>query len=212
MSALPAPHILIVCTGNICRSPLAEQLLRAKLLAAGVDVTVSSAGTQAMVGGAMTPEAHDLSLQLGSVTAEHTPRQLTAQMLANADLVLTATRDHRRDAVTLFPRATRYTFTLNQFARLVDAAAAESAAAAADPALSEPHPFPADPPAVSAFADFVAAIAATRGMQPSPTPPTLDDIEDPYRRSATVYAQVAAVIDGSVTAVAAALSTALVPR
>ena len=52
-----APRILIVCTGNICRSPLAEQLLRQNLTAAGIDAVVTSAGTRAMTGSAMTPEA-----------------------------------------------------------------------------------------------------------------------------------------------------------
>ncbi|TFB71830.1 hypothetical protein E3O06_11235 [Cryobacterium glaciale] len=235
-TGLSVPHILIVCTGNICRSPLAEQVLRARLLAAGSGVTVASAGTQAVVGGAMTPEAAALALKLGSASTVHTPRQLTADMLAQADLVLTATRDHRRDVVTLFPKATRYTFTLNQFARLVDAAA-ESAALAASPSApstSAPGPgpetgptidhgpgsvtwaraadAPAAQPAASAFAAFVASIAATRGLQPSPTPPTRDDIDDPYRQNASVYSRVAAIIDDSVTTVAAAISTALAAR
>lgn len=241
------PHILIVCTGNICRSPLAEQMLRARLLAAGARVTVASAGTQAVVGGAMTPEAAALALQLGSASTDHTPRQLTANMLAQADLVLTATRDHRRDVVTLYPKATRYTFTLNQFARLVDAAdssapssssapgpesgpmidhgpgsvtwarAADTSASpapASAPASPAPAsaPAPATQPTASAFAAFVASIAATRGLQPSPTPPTRDDIDDPYRQNASVYSRVAAVIDDSVTTVVAAISTALAAR
>ena len=223
-SAGPVPHILIVCTGNICRSPLAEQVLRAKLLAAGARVTVSSAGTRAVVGGAMTPEATALAVQLGSDVTDHTPRQLTANMLAEADLVLTATRDHRRDVVTLFPKVTRYTFTLNQFARLVAAAASADAPAGpatsggpASPATSAGPGSPADPdpapqPAASAFAAFVASIAATRGLQPSPTPPTRDDIDDPYRQNASVYSRVAAVIDDSVTTIAAAIVTALAAR
>ena len=117
-----APRILIVCTGNICRSPLAEQLLRQNLTAAGIDAVVTSAGTRAMTGSAMTPEAAALSSQYGASNTDHVARQLTEKLIADADLVLTATRDHRRDVVTMLPKATRYTFTLNQFARLVAAA------------------------------------------------------------------------------------------
>ena len=102
--------------------------------------------------------------------------------------MLTATRDHRRDVVTMLPKATRYTFTLNQFARLVAAA--------------EPTRPPLD------FAAYVADVASTRGLHPSPNPPTLDDVDDPYRQSAAVYARAAAAINASVTTITAALVAA----
>ena len=183
-----APRILIVCTGNICRSPLAEQLLRQNLTAAGIDAVVTSAGTRAMTGSAMTPEAAALSSQYGASNTDHVARQLTEKLIADADLVLTATRDHRRDVVTMLPKATRYTFTLNQFARLVAAA--------------EPTRPPLD------FAAYVADVASTRGLHPSPNPPTLDDVDDPYRQSAAVYARAAAAINASVTTITAALVAA----
>ena len=186
-----APRILIVCTGNICRSPLAEQLLRESLTAAGIDAVVSSAGTSAMTGSAMTPEAAALSAQYGASNTDHIAQQLTEKLIADADLVLTATRDHRRDVVTLLPKSTRYTFTLNQFARLV----------APDPDAATTTP-PPDFPA------YVASVAATRGLQPSPIPPTLDDVEDPYRQPAAVYARAAAAINASVTTITAALVAA----
>ena len=186
---MSAVRILLVCTGNICRSPLAEQLLRARFQALGLQAEVRSAGTRAMVASPMTDEAAALALKYGAHSIDHSARQLTEQLVADADLILTATRDHRREVVTLLPKATRYTFTLNQFARLVSAAEAE--------------------PSASAFSAFVASIAATRGLHPSPNPPTLDDIDDPYRQSAAVYSRVAAIIDDSVTTIAAALAPAL---
>jgi len=53
--------VLMVCTGNICRSPVAERLLRAQTEAVGLPVVVHSAGTQSMVGHGMTPEAAHLA-------------------------------------------------------------------------------------------------------------------------------------------------------
>ncbi|MDJ0351060.1 low molecular weight phosphatase family protein [Cryobacterium sp. PH29-G1] len=220
---MSVPRILLVCTGNICRSPLAEQLLRARMEALGVRAEVSSAGTRAMVASAMTAEAAALSLQHGAPSTEHAARQLTEGLVRDADLVLTATRDHRREVVTLLPKATRYTFTLNQFARLLAAppALAQSPGPGPETGPTIDHgpgstrwapradaPAPAQPPA-SAFADFIASIAATRGLHPSPTPPALDDIDDPYRQSAAVYTRVAAIIDDSVTSIAAALAPVL---
>ncbi|WP_104089035.1 hypothetical protein [Cryobacterium sp. N19] len=253
---MSAPRILLVCTGNICRSPLAEQLLRARCDALGLLVEVHSAGTRAMVASPMTAEAAALSLKHGAHDTEHAARQVTEQLVGEADLILTATRDHRREVVTLLPKATRYTFTLNQFARLVSAVESPSdppsssipgpgpetgpslepgpgsptwvrradvptSAATAEsplPVVSQqdrqpfeaaPQPASATQPAASAFSAFVASIAATRGLHPSPTPATLDDIDDPFRQSVVVYTRVAAIIDDSVTTIAAALAPAL---
>ncbi|MDJ0338403.1 low molecular weight phosphatase family protein [Cryobacterium sp. PH31-O1] len=206
------PRILIVCTGNICRSPLAEQLLRENLQAAGIGVVVSSAGTHAMTESAMTPEAAALSSQYGASSTQHTARQLTEQLIADADLVLTATRDHRREVVTLLPKATRYTFTLNQFARLVAAADSFTPVDAApnspvDSAIRQPQPASTARPPLD-FAGYIAEVASTRGLHPSPNPPTLDDVDDPYRQSAAVYARAAAAINASVTTITAALVAA----
>ena len=227
---MTAPRILIVCTGNICRSPLAEQLLRENLRSAGIDAVVTSAGTHAMTGSAMTPEAAALSTQYGASNTEHVARQLTEKLIADADLVLTATRDHRRDVVTLLPKATRYTFTLNQFARLVAPAEVEVGAAfaadlsradaqfirensplplveSAKTAIPAPQPASATWPSFD-FPAFIASVASARGLHPSPNPPTLDDVEDPYRQPAAVYARAAAAINASVTTITAALISA----
>ncbi|WP_104195976.1 low molecular weight phosphatase family protein [Cryobacterium sp. M15] len=218
-----APRILMVCTGNICRSPLAEQLLREDLRTAGIDAVITSAGTRAMTGSDMTPEAAALSSQYGASHTRHVARQLTEELIADADLVLTATREHRRQVVSMLPKATRYTFTLNQFARLVapaaliDASASAGAGAGSAARNSAVEPVETSmrvlPPVSRArphldFAAFIADIALTRGLHPSPTPATLDDVDDPYRQSAIVYARAAAAINGSVTTITAALIAA----
>jgi protein-tyrosine phosphatase len=187
----PPFTILTVCTGNICRSPLAEQLLHARLTAAGVTVTVLSAGTNAMVGHGMTAEAAELSTHFGGEPAAHVARLLTEELIAGADLVLTATREHRSEVVSLHPRASRYTYTLNQFARLV--AQVES-----------PTVVPVERP----LDTFVAEISATRGFAPPPASPTDDDIIDPYRQSQTVYDEAGKAIDAAVRIITRALASA----
>ena len=189
-------NILIVCTGNICRSPLAEKLLQARLTAAGIPSIVTSAGTRAMVDRPMTAEAAFLATQYGAEPTPHAAQQLTADRIAAADLVLTATREHRGEVISLLPRANRYAYTLNQFARLV------SEPRVVEPSVVEPVETPT-------IANFLSEINATKGLALPPECPDDDDIEDPYRRSTEVYDRVGVVIDTAVSSVTAALSVAI---
>ncbi len=83
-----ASRILMVCTGNICRSPMAESLLAANLQRGGVRAVVESAGIAAQVGRHADPTAQALLLARGIDLGPHRARQLTAEMLRSFDLVL----------------------------------------------------------------------------------------------------------------------------
>ncbi|MBW8772687.1 MAG: low molecular weight protein arginine phosphatase [Gemmatimonadetes bacterium] len=90
-------NILLVCTGNTCRSPLAEVLLRRALTEAGVDgVEVSSAGTGAMGGEGASEGSYLVALEHGLDLASHRARPVTRGMLAGTDLALTMSRSHLR--------------------------------------------------------------------------------------------------------------------
>lgn len=204
--------ILTVCSGNICRSPLAEQLLRAGL--AGVEgVRVSSAGTIAMVGKGMPAEALALSTRLGvSDAPAHLARQLDAQHIRDADLVLGLSREHRRAVVEIVPAATRRTFTLREFAHLAAAVADHDLADVASDVASDADPFE-QPRSVAERVEAslraaVGAAATLRGVvEPLPSPDDADVI-DPYRRSAAVYETSAAQLVPAVQATVALLARA----
>ncbi len=171
-------EIITVCTGNICRSPLAEQLLSARL--ADLPGTVRSAGTYGLDDVAMPAEAQKLATQYG-VTAEaaaaHRARPLTAALLSSPDLILAMAREHRRSIVEIAPARLRSAFTLREFARLAaDATDADIIAAAG--AHTDPS---------ARLRAGVAAVAARRGMTVPPASPDDDDIVDPYRRSWATY-------------------------
>nr|WP_175507602.1 low molecular weight phosphatase family protein [Nocardioides terrae] len=114
--------ILVVCTGNIRRSPAIEAILRQGTDAAPglaeAGVTVVSAGTEALVGeGIDGPVASELA-KLGVDGSSHVARQLRAKHIRQADIVLAAERAHRSAVVRLVPAAVRYTFTVLELAAL----------------------------------------------------------------------------------------------
>src|SRR5712664_4210391 len=89
-------NILLVCTGNICRSPLAEALLRRTLEQRGVDgVSVTSAGTGAWDGAPASEGAYLVGLERGLDLSGHRARLLTRELVEQADLILTMARHHR---------------------------------------------------------------------------------------------------------------------
>jgi protein-tyrosine phosphatase len=114
----PPFRILVVCIGNVCRSPLIERLLRLRLAPAGGAFEISSAGVHAMVGSAMHADAAPELVRLGGDPAGFTARQLLAGHVEASDLVLTATRDVRAAVLALAPVALRRTFTLRELAAL----------------------------------------------------------------------------------------------
>ena len=183
-------RVLTVCTGNICRSPFAAQLLDDRLRRYGVDASVSSAGTRAMVDSPMPPEAADMSRRNGLDPSAHLGRQLTPELLEQSDLVLTASRRQRAEVARLLPRASRRTFTLREFARVAAHLAQHPAALAAVP----PGP-----------AAMVDELHAMRGIADRPVQPDADDIVDPYGRSLEVYAEAERLIAYAVDAVTWAL-------
>ena len=187
-SETPAFTILVVCSGNICRSAIGQQLLRARFAELGAGFQVLSAGTIAGRRDTMPEEAEQVSRRYGGRPDGHLSTPLSEKLVARSQLVLTATRDHRAVVASLLPRASRYAFTLTQFARL--AASVE----------------PGELDAISHPIDRVAAIAAQRGFAP-PERPEDDDIDDPFMESIEVYERVAAELDAATRTIAAALGS-----
>lgn len=177
--------VLVVCTGNVFRSPAAELLLRSRL-GEGSGIEVVSAGIAALAG---EPVAAPMARLLGAGSADpaaFVARQLQPSDIRAADLVLTMTADQRRSVVTTVPSAVRRTFTLLEFTALAELAEI--------------------PAGVDAPADRAAAVlreapwARARRQQV-----TDDDVTDPHGRSDEVVAQVFEVIDDAVTRMATVL-------
>jgi len=164
---MAAFRVLIVCTANHCRSPIAERLLEfavAQRLAAPDDWDVESAGTDIPGPWPLHPSAASVLAERLPTVAEHYSRQLKPTMIQQADLVLTATRRHRGVVVSMVPAAVGRTFTILQFARLCE----------------QVQPLPDAEPGDAGRLLVVEAKLARSSLQPVPGED--DDLPDPMGR------------------------------
>jgi len=107
-------RVLFVCTGNTCRSPMAEALLRAKAKSRGVPVEVRSAGVAAASGAPVSGHAAEV-LRERQVPHEGASSPVTAEAVGWADLILTMTTGHKRMLLERYPEAIEKTHTLKEY-------------------------------------------------------------------------------------------------
>lgn len=114
--------ILLVCTGNVCRSPIAEGFLRDALRRRFGDRApeVTSAGTAGWEGSSAMPEAVHAARERGTDVSGHRARRLLAGHVEDADLVIAMAGDHRDRIVAAAPDAAGRTFTLKELVRLLE--------------------------------------------------------------------------------------------
>lgn len=181
--------ILVVCTGNVCRSPYIERLLAHRLADLGVEV--SSAGTMALVGELIHEQVAALLTKEGVDHGGFAARQLVPTLVEQADLVLTATREHRTQVVRAAPRGLRYTFAIDDFSDLV-----------ADADLSETaHGETVDDTAVTTL----VRRALARRADITPRHPEDSGIIDPYRQKSSVFEKMADQVSQVLPAIERAL-------
>lgn len=174
--------ILVVCTGNICRSPIAEGMLRNAIVARFGDAApdVSSAGTWGVEGAEATPDAVKAAVERGVVIGQHRARRLSPDRARAADLVVAMAVEHREALEHDLEVASR-TFTLKELVRLLE--------------TLPPAPSGAD---AGSLADRVAAASQARreGFQGNPLD---EDVADPIGLPLQSYRAIAWELDEWVT-------------
>lgn len=110
-------EILLVCTGNTCRSSMASALLKDLLVKKQrIDqFKINSAGLAAQTGGKASTHAIQVMKEEGLDLDSHQATQLTPQAVEQADLVLTMTSGHKRIILQVMPKARGKVFTLKEF-------------------------------------------------------------------------------------------------
>jgi protein-tyrosine phosphatase len=183
--------VLMVCTANQCRSPLAEFIFRSRCEEFGLDWHVESSGIEARPGTAMHPFAAQTLADSGILVGEWSATRTTAAQAARADLILTATTAHRGAVIQLQPRALQKTFTLFQFARLVSNAE-----------------FPAEgrPSRANGGGDFLAVARAVRSRL-QPANPGEEDLADPIGRPIAAFEETARLVQSASRQVLAPFAT-----
>jgi protein-tyrosine phosphatase len=131
--------ILVVCSGNICRSPIAEGLLRRALEHRLHDAApvVGSAGTIAVDGAPAMPESVEAARERGVDIRTHAARTLTPALIDGADLIVGMAAEHRDAIGVLVPGASARTFTLKELTRLLEARTANESEPRLDARVGE---------------------------------------------------------------------------
>jgi protein-tyrosine phosphatase len=170
--------ILVVCSGNICRSPVAEGLLRRALQRRFQDgaPAVSSAGTIGWEGSPATPESIEAAAERGVDIAGHIARRFAPPMIEEADLVVCMAAEHRVAISEQDPDALDRTFTLKELVRLLESSV------------------PAAPQELEALAGRVGAAASARANG-QPANPFDQDIVDPLGMPLETYRAIAWELD-----------------
>ncbi|MGC4944881.1 protein-tyrosine-phosphatase [Streptomyces sp. DT224] len=197
-------RILHVSTGNVCRSPITERLTRHALVHRLGDplqggLIVESAGTWGHEGAPMEANAEVVLADFGADATGFTGRELLDEHVIRADLVLTATRDHRAQVISMGHSAGLRTFTLKEFTRLVRAI---------DPATL---PDAREEGVIERARALVRAAAALRGWLLAPTADA-DEVHDPYGAPITFFRSVGDEISQALDPVVTALTGVSAPR
>lgn len=108
--------ILFVCTGNTCRSPMAEGLLKDLSKKKGLGLEVKSAGVYAMDGGRVADNAVNALNKLGIDISSHKSQSVSKDLVDKADLILTMSKSHRETLILNFPHVREKVFLLNEYA------------------------------------------------------------------------------------------------
>lgn len=111
----PARAILVVCKGNICRSPLAEAYLKAQMKKNGLPIEIYSAGLETSFGKPAHPLAQVVGTEGGLTLNQHATQPLHKEQVERADMILVMEWRQRNRIIKLYPQARPKVFLLRQF-------------------------------------------------------------------------------------------------
>lgn len=108
--------IIFICTGNTCRSPMAEGILRDLAEKNNLHIQVQSAGTHAAINAPAATFAIEAMKDIGIDISSHKSNQVNSELLEKADLVLTMSKSHKKQILHQYPSIKDKVFLLNEYA------------------------------------------------------------------------------------------------
>lgn len=181
-----AIDILVVCSANQCRSPMAEGFLRAELARHAIDATIRSGGTMAVPDLPATDDAIATMARAGVDIAAHRSGAVASGDVDGADLILGMTRAHLRELVLDVPSAWSRTFTLKEIVRRAEKYGPRAAHETVE--------------------DWIRRIGALRQPAELVGSDPVDDVEDPIGQPRSVYEAVASELADLASRLAEAMS------
>ena len=177
-------NLLVVCTANQCRSPLAAAMLHRRVSERGLNHRIKSAGL--LRGGERSPEQIiEVARLHGFDLSEHRSEQVTTRLLDGADLVLGMTRHHVRDVAVMEPSVWPHAFTMTEFVRRSERAGQK--------------------PAAVDVAEWCQAIHEGRTTSDLLAAPPTDDIQDPMGGTSDDFIRLGAILEETVEEIVANL-------
>lgn len=175
----PRVNVLFVCTGNVCRSPMAEGFLRHEAERRGLGLSVRSTGTHAWHGRAATFDGRRIMSELGVPIDDHRTLELDQELVDWADLIIGLSTEHVRDTKRSFPEVADRTFTLKGFCELL--------------------------PSLPTYEDTESWLQAAAAQQDRAEAIADPDVDDPFGERRKAYQRVATEIQGLIDVMAEGL-------
>ncbi|MEM8904386.1 MAG: hypothetical protein AAGA17_09240 [Actinomycetota bacterium] len=181
----PAGHLLVVCTANICRSPMAETMLRAELAKRGRTIDVRSAGFRR--GGELIDRGAAKALARRDLDpGDHRSTMIDRELIEGAFLILTMTARHVLHVIEMDQSAADRTFMLREFVDLAEAAGG----------LDPDRP----------ISEITTELDTARDRSVMTAVDTPFDVQDPHGRRRRIYERVAGILETDVARLAELLT------
>ncbi|NLM42319.1 MAG: low molecular weight protein arginine phosphatase [Firmicutes bacterium] len=136
--------ILFVCSGNTCRSVMAEYLLKHRAKEAGLELEVQSAGLHAFAGDEAAQNAVEALAELGITAEGHRSRRVQPWLLEQADLILAMTKSHKEELLRMAPEHAGKIFLLKEYAHLLSTGKEVADSVEKDYEIRDPYGQPLD--------------------------------------------------------------------
>lgn len=111
-------NIMFICTGNICRSAMADGMMNKLIKENNIDVEVYSCGVYAETGNGATYNAVEAAKEYGADISSHRATNIRDSKIKEMDLILCATMSHKQSVVYLYPKLKGKVFTMKEYANL----------------------------------------------------------------------------------------------